>query len=201
MAHADIDTALGAIHGKLDGFVYRTYRGRTFICKKPEFAGPRAPGQLETQATFAEGSAFADLVKADPELRAFYGAAGKRRRNNYRQMAISDYFSVPEIVRFDATDYSPATGGPLKVSALEKVEVARVHVALLAADGTCVLEGEALGIQPHVWDVPPLTTGVPIPVRAVVTAYDRPGNATTKEFPLTGPISPAAAASPASAPG
>lgn len=200
MAHADIDTALGAIHGKLDNHVYRTYRGRTFLQKKPEMPQARAAGQLETQQTFAGGSAYADRVKADPDLLAFYRKAGRSRELNYRQMAIRDYFSAPQVSRFNADDYRAETGGPLKVSALEKVSVARVHIALIAADGTCVLEGEARGIEPWVWDAPALPAGTPMPVRAIVNAYDLPGNVTTREFPLPAPTSPAAAASPASAP-
>jgi len=185
MARARLNPALTSINGNVDGYVYRHYRGRTVIQRKPVFTQPWSEAQAKTRTTFAGGSAFAAKVKADPELRAFYTQAGKRQKLNYRQMAIRDYFNPPTVDGLETYRYSPAKGGELRVDATDALGVARVRYELRDATGAQLAAGDAtLGDVAWSCTLAPAPATAARPFAILITAEDRPGNATSRTFPL-----------------
>ena len=153
--------------------------------RRPTFTKPWSEAQGKTRTTFGGGSQFAATIKADPLLRELYAARGRRRQLNYRQMAIRDYFHAPSVDALLTAGYTAPAGGELVVRASDDFEVVRVILALHAADGNVVAEGDAI-LRDRFWHftVPPSAGGNP-PVNAAVTAFDRPGNSTTRQFPLS----------------
>lgn len=185
MAKAHVNRFLNGLSGTIDDHVFRRHRGKTILQRKPTFTLPRTEAQVATMKTFSEGSKFAALVKADPDLRRRYATRGRKVKLNFRHMAIGDYFHAPTVEHFDADRYTAAGGGTLTIVAADDFEVVRVAVTLHDADDRVVASGDAVG-QRDVWqfEVAPPVGGAKPPVRATVTACDRPGNATTEEFPL-----------------
>jgi hypothetical protein len=184
MAKAHLASFLHGLGGALGDYVYRRHRGGTVLQRRPVFKQPWSAAQQTTRATFGAGSAFAAKIKADPVLRALYAEHGRRRQLNYRQMAIRDYFTPPTIADLRPDGFTPATGGRLCVEAHDDFEVVRVRYVLRAADATLVAEGEAQRTQGWEIVVPPPPAGAPPAANATITAYDRPGNATERTFPL-----------------
>jgi hypothetical protein len=185
MAKVHLNSALNNISGCLGSHVYRRYRKKTVLQRRPVFTQPWSAAQKETRATFGGGSAYAEKIKADPVLRELYKERGRRRLLNYRHMAIRDFFNPPTVGDLDTTGYKAPTGGVLVVHATDDFEVVRVHFALSNAAGADVFAGDATpdGISWR-FTAPPPAPGVAAPVTVVVTAYDRPGNATERKFPL-----------------
>ncbi len=185
MAKAHVNRFLKGLSGTIDGHVFRRHRGKTILQRKPTFTLPRSDGQVATMKTFSEASKFAALVKADPDLRRLYATRGRKVKLNFRHMAIGDYFHAPTVEHFGTGQYTAAGGGTLVILAKDDFEVVRVAVTLHDADAGVVAAGDAVG-QDGVWRfaVASPASGAKRPVRATVTACDRPGNATTEEFPL-----------------
>lgn len=202
MAHVEVNTALGSLHGTLGGHVFRKRGNKTIIQSRYQRTAPIGPGQSRTMRTFGDASQwFRVVVKADPVLHALYRKRGRERRKgrlNSRQMAIRDYFHPPEVDQLDFNHYDPAAGGRLLIHASDDFEVVRVVVTLRDADGAVFSTGDAQAVY-GMWHygAPALPAAGKLPAAAEVTAYDRPGNATTKSFLLVKTESPPAKPVPA----
>lgn len=185
MPKVRLNTALTGISGKIDEYVFKVYRGRTLLSKKPTFTKPWSEGQGDWRKTFSAASGFAALIKEDPELRERYRRRGKRLKLNYRQMALRDYFHPPEIEWLTTTHYRPAEGGTLEIGARDDFEVVAVQVTLRGADGAVILSGDAIPAR-RVWhfDVPVPGPGARNPTAVEISARDRPGNVSTRTFSL-----------------
>lgn len=185
MPTVHLNSALHGVSGHFGDLVYRRYRGRTILQRRARFTQPWSAAQEKTRATFAGGSAYAAQVAADPALRALYAQRGARRRLNFRQMAIRDYFNPPSLGELDRTAYRAGTGGRLAIEACDDFEVVRVSMELHDASGTVTTQSDAAHTG-RFWEcqVPAPATGVSPPRAVTVTAYDRPGNATARRFPL-----------------
>ncbi len=189
MAFVDPNSALTSISGTIDGFVYRRYRGKIVLQRKAVCTRPRAAGQLQAQTVFKAASEYAARVRAEPALHAYYAARGKRSGKNYRAMAMSDFFHPPRIDRLLLGAYSVTQGGELIVEASDNVDVMRVTVALHSVTGEAFHRAEATLRHGRWHCVVPAPAGeTPPPVRLRVTAYDRPGHATTQDFALPGGV-------------
>jgi hypothetical protein len=73
------------------------------------------------------------------------------------------------------------------IDASDDFEVVQVKVALRDAEGGTVFAGEA-SLKQTQWyfNVPPAPAGAKSVAQIEVTAFDRPGNATTRTFLLPG---------------
>ena len=185
MARVRTSGLLGAIAGQIDGYVFKTYRGRTILTKKPAFTSGWSKAQKETRKTFKAASDFSETIKADPELLEAYKAKGRRLRLNYRQMALRDAFNPPSVDALDVSRFKRDAGGTLAITASDDFAVTGVSVAVMDTAGRVLANGEARYAR-GVWhfDVPSAKSTAGAPASAVVTAHDRPGNVTTRTFPL-----------------
>src|ERR1043165_9077063 len=151
MPTVHLNCVLNGISGHFDDLVFRRYRGKTVTQRKPRFTLPWGAGTLRTRNTFAGGSAFAARVGADPVLRAYYHQRGARRQLNFRQMAIRDYFSIPEVCGLRRNGYLPDQGGLVHINAGGKVGLCRLRPAVDAAGGPRLGDGDAPRDPPPLW--------------------------------------------------
>lgn len=184
MAKVNLGSVLHGLSGAIGDQVFRRYRGRTVVQRRPVFTQPWSEAQTETRHTFAGGSRYAAQVKADPALRELYATRGKRRRLNYRQMAIRDFFHAPKVDAVDTSAYQGETGGRLTVRASDDFEVVRVTIALQDPAGNIVATCETAACNSTWQGELPAVAHDPASMKIVVTAFDRPGNATTRAFPV-----------------
>ncbi len=180
-----LNTALASVHGATDGYVYRSYRGKQFVQKKPVFTGDWGAGTVKQRGQFAAAAKWYEtVVKPNPELVALYREKGKAKQLNYRQMALRDFFNPPEVLQ--VVDLS-IRGGPQRLSlgVTDDFEVVRVTAVLRDDTSKVILETEVPAKDANfTLEVPPVVAGAKPPASIEVTAYDRPGNKTTKVFPL-----------------
>jgi hypothetical protein len=183
---AKMHSGLGRISGTIGGFVFKTYRGKTVLSKKPKFTKPWSKAQVATRKTFKAASDYSESVKADPVLREAYRQRGRRLKLNYRQMALRDAFNPPRVDSVDRSRFKPQQGGELVITAFDDFEVIGVQVTLHDSSGRVVASGDATPSHGR-WrfEVPPATSAARAPVSIEVAARDRPGNVTTRTFPLT----------------
>jgi len=159
--------------------------GKTILSKAKKKKGKNykfTQSQLDVQEKFADATAYANSVKADPDMTAAYLAVAKPGQNAHN-LAIRDFYNAPEIHHITAEGYNGKAGQQLVVRATDDFRVYRVTVTIISAEGELIEEGSAiLGRNGVDWYY---TTKVDHPgfkgsiVRAM--AEDLPGNKTAVE--------------------
>jgi hypothetical protein len=194
----DLNSGLEGLHGKADGYVYRKYRGKQIRQKKPTFSGEWGAGTVKQRACFESASKwYEEVVKPDPVLVALYRNKGYKRKLNFRQMAMGDYFNPPRVGGIFWHESVPGQPRKAWLDVRDDFEVVRVVVMLRDADGKLCHETDADRVKDRFYvTLPPETEGAKPPASIEVTAYDRPGNKATRTFELV--LTQNAAATPPS---
>jgi len=91
MAIATFSPAYAPLRGKIGGLVFKHYRDKVVVTRAPVFTKPWSPAQQAGRNRFAEASAYARTVQADPLLRAKYAKISARRGLTIRSAAISAF--------------------------------------------------------------------------------------------------------------
>jgi len=91
MAIATFNPSFTPLRGKVGGLVFKRYRDKVVVTRAPMFSKPWSPAQQAARTRFAEASAYARTVQADPVLRASYALIATRRGLTIRSVAISAY--------------------------------------------------------------------------------------------------------------
>jgi hypothetical protein len=188
MAAADLNASLDSLRGGIGGYVYRRFRGKTVVQRRPTFTRPWTRQQATTRTNFAGASAFAARVKADPDLKPLYVKRGRRLLLNFRQMAIRDYMYAPTVEDINRGDYTAATGGTLRFRAHDDFAVTDVIVVLRDDAGGVLAYGRAVKtLREWRFAVAPPSPGAKRPASGIVTVYDCPGNFAVRTFALGSP--------------
>lgn len=185
MAKTPVNSALGKVHGKLDGWVYRVLEGDTVIARPPTIDPNLEPTEEQeaVRERFRRASLFAKGVFADPARKAAYRDLALRRgfpASRLFAFIVQDYAVPPRVTGIDLQGYQRTPGGVIRVFAADNGEVMSVTVTLKAADGT-VLEAGAAVARDAGWDYAATTVvaaGTPLTIEA--SATDRAGNVTTR---------------------
>lgn len=77
MAKIALNSAITAIHGGIDNWVYRETRDGNILGRRPARIGPPSVSQLEVRDRFRLAAAYARTVLADPALAPRYAAAAE----------------------------------------------------------------------------------------------------------------------------
>lgn len=185
MAKTPVNSGLEQVRGRVGAWVYRLLEGETIIAPRPRRITDDNPteGQKTVRERFRRGAAYARAIFADPVRKADYlRLAGRRGVPPSRLFGfiVQDYARPPEITAVDVADYRRAGGGAVRVYAADDGEVELVTVAIKAADGTVLEEGDAVAVDAF-WRFPNAVAapaGEPVTIEA--TAIDRAGNRTVK---------------------
>jgi len=169
MAKVKRNPILEGLSGSLGDVVFRhTKKGKTIICKKPDFSNRQfSQDQLTHQ----------DKVK----LAAAYGVANKRNpiyvkkaegtdKNAYN-IAFKDWFHAPVLHGLQCHN------GRLRVDVTDDVKVALVTITILDLEGNILERGDAEQWYGAYWEYQPVKKG-----RIRVEACDLPGNLAQHEF-------------------
>jgi len=162
-----------------DQFVIRRTRsGKTIIANKPHFVEDRvfSPAQRTHQDSFREASSYAKRAQD------VYIQKAKETDSIAYNLAISEWFGRPQILEIDVKGWTGTPGQSIRVKARDNFKVARVTVAIRAAEGKTLEAGEAVpsaGGSPW-WTY---TTQARVTLTATPTvagtAQDLPGNTDT----------------------
>jgi hypothetical protein len=185
MAKTPVNSGLEQVRGRIGGWVYRLLEGETIIATRPRRATEDRPSdeQKAVRERFRRAATYARSIYADPVRKAAYLELAARRgvpASRLFGFIVGDYARPPEVTTLDVTDYRRAGGGAVRVYATDDGEVELVSVAVKAADGTVLEEGDAVAVDAF-WrfsNAVAVPAGAPVTVEA--TAIDRAGNRTVK---------------------
>lgn len=188
MGKSPVNTALGALRGKIDDWVYRQLEGETVVTRRPRRTDTEPTGaQVDVRRKFRQAATYARAVFADAVRKQSYLELALRRGfpgSRLFAFIVQDFAKGPEVVSIDAERYHRQIGDTLLVDAEDNGEVTGVTVAVKAADGTVIESGPAVKVDAF-WRYT-ATTLVPAEdaVTIEATAFDRAENKGVKTLEL-----------------
>ena len=184
MAKVELKSALSALRGRMDNWVYRRTRYGTSVGKRPIFSVAPTAAQLAVRQRFRLAAAYAKSALLDPALRSRYEIAARARALSASSVALTDYLTLPVVDAIDTSGYHGRVGDVIKVTAFDDFEVAGVTVAVRDGEGAILMQGAAV-LQDGRWSyaaTAAIQVGEDVTIEAVAT--DRPGHTGSRSLPL-----------------
>ena len=183
MAKVELNSALSALRGTMDNWVYRRSRDGTTVGRRPVFTGAPTAAQRAVREKFRLAAAYARSALLDPALRARYESAARSSRMNVGAFAITDFLTPPVVDAIDVTGYHGRVGDVIKVSAFDDFEVTGVTVTVRDGEGAVMMQGAAVLVEGR-WSFS-ATVGIGIGEEVTVEAVatDRPGHTGSRTLP------------------
>ena len=153
MSEVDLNATVDGYRGSIGNLVFKKYKGRIIVCRKPRFTKPPSPLQVAERANFSEAVAYARGVKADPAARAFYEPIARERDTCVYWLAIKDFRRAPSIQPLDLSNYKGRCGDIIVIQAVDVIGLAEMTVSIVAQDGTPIESGDAVeqGVRSGKW--------------------------------------------------
>ena len=186
MAKVKLNPILEGVRGKVGDLVFKSYNDEVLIARKPDQSSIEpSSAQIAQRERFSQAVLYGKTVMADPETKAIYEAAARRKGKPVFSLTVADFFKAPSVDLVDLGNYAGAPGDEIHIRASDDFAVSRVMVAISDADGNAIESGEAsqaLGewVYTATEAVSPGTV-----VRILVTAVDRPGGTGEREQEVT----------------
>lgn len=148
MTEVNLNPTVDGYRGSIGRLVFRKYKGRTIVAKKPVRTGQRSPAELAQQERFKEAVSYAKSVLADPDARAFYEPVAQQREISVYAAAMRDFLKKPTIKPFNLTKYKGRVGDVIEIRATDDIGLADLDVTIDAQDGTLIESGKAVETAP-----------------------------------------------------
>jgi hypothetical protein len=144
MTEANLNATVEGYRGAIGKLVFRNYKGRTIVSRKPVVTKEPTQGQLAHRERFKDAVAFAKSAMASPALRAFYEPIAKARDITVYALAVADYLKTPEFKYVELENYKGRVGDTIMIKVVDDIGMANVDVSLSAQDGTPIESGPAV---------------------------------------------------------
>ena len=153
MSEVDLNPTVDGYRGSIGRLVFRKYKGRTIVGKKPVRTKEQGMDELARQERFKEAVAYAKSVLADPLAREFYAPIALQRDISVYNVALGDFLKLPEIKPLNLTRYKGQIGDIIQIRATDDIGLADLTVKITAQDGTPIEEGQAVesGLRTGKW--------------------------------------------------
>lgn len=190
MTEVNLNETVNGYRGSIGRLVFKRYKGRTIVSRKPIITKEPTPGQLAQRQRFKQAVAFAKSAVASPGLRAFYEPLAKARDISIYSLAVGDFLHTPEFQYVDLSGYKGQVGDTIVIQVEDDLGMASVDVSLSAQDGTPIESGQAVeeGVRSGKWvytATAPVAIGSDIFIE--VKGADHAGNKTEiSENPIIG---------------
>ncbi len=183
MAKRRINPSFTDITGKIGDLVHYTRNGKALTRRTPVRTKPPRAGELVNQSRFRQAQIFAKAALTVPAQRARYEKAAAGLDASAYNMAVSDYYHVPEVGDVDISGYRGKSGELIRVRVEEgRIGAAEVRVAIASPAETILEEGTASverdGVTWWYGAQRDLAPGQALWI--TVTAFDQPGHRATK---------------------
>jgi hypothetical protein len=154
MAHVKSNDITEGLSGRLGKLIFRTYKGKTYVARRPSKPKKESEDQRNTRSKFKLATQYAKQMMADPERKAYYTDKAKELAlPNAYTAAITDYMRKPEIHGIDASKYKGTPEDPITIHASKKgFKLARVSVVVTSADDVVLEQGTAEYMDAGVWN-------------------------------------------------
>ena len=151
MAKIELHETLGALRGKIDGWVYRKQDGQTIVApyRAPKTRTPSA-AQKEARARFQAAHAYAAEVLSDPLRRRVYQKLGAERKRPPNALLAANFLTPPEIDFIESSGYTGREGSEIRIVVFDPIAVATVTVAIRGPNGA-VIESDEATSENGVW--------------------------------------------------
>ena len=178
MARVRKNVLLEGLAGMVGGQLVfkRDKAGRTIVTNRPHFDEDRkfSASQLTQQARFREAMAYA---KEASQTQAVYAEKAAGTSKTAYNVAVADWFHMPEVGEIDLSGYTGAAGEVIRARVTDDVAVAQVTIVIATSAGEVVEQGR-MNHEQGVWYAYTTTAGCPAgPARVMVTGLDLPGHA------------------------
>lgn len=146
MTEVNLNPTVDGYRGSIGRLVFKRYKGRTIVARKPvRTAGP-SEAELAQQERFREAVAYAKSVLADDAARAFYEPIALQRDLSVYSLAVGDYLKVPTIKPLDLSNYQGRIGDTIVIRATDDIGLADLDVKISAQTGDLIEQGKAIEI-------------------------------------------------------
>jgi len=177
MAKVDDNIITEGLSGRLGKkLVFRKGRaGTTIVSIRAKFSGDRefTEDQLSHQELFKTAIAYAKKAKSQP----IYKKLARGTESNSFNVAVADWFSQPQVMDIDPTQWTGEVGQIIRIQAQDEVMLATVSVLIQDANGNILEQGEAVPFEDLWWYY---TTTSQLAqsstLQVVATAQDLPGS-------------------------
>ena len=166
--------------GKLGNLiVFRNKGGKTFVATAPSKpSGERTEVQKAHRKRFQEAAVYGQGVVADPDKKAGYETAGKKKGLSAYNVAVADFLKAPDILEINVSNYTGAVGDTIVVIVKDNFKVETVTVDIANADGSEVESGAATpDASRTIWTYTAKAANASLAGdKITIRAYDVPGN-------------------------
>ena len=145
MPEVNLNETVDGYRGSIGRLVFRKYRGRTIVGRKPKSEKPPTEAQLAHRERFKEAASFGKSAMADPALLAFYGPLALKRDISVYALAMGDFLKLPRIKPLRLSKYKGNVGDVIEIRATDDIGLADLDVRIVA-HGTLIEQGKALEI-------------------------------------------------------
>ena len=144
MSDVELNPTVDGYRGSIGRLVFKRYKGRTIVAKKPVRAKELSPVELARQETFRDAVAYAKSVLADPIAREFYKPIALQREISVYALAMGDFLKKPYIKPLDLSSYKGNIGDTISIRVVDNIGLADLDVKIDAQDGTPIESGKAV---------------------------------------------------------
>jgi hypothetical protein len=179
MSEVNLNPTVDGYRGSIGRLVFKRYKGRTIVARKPVRTKEPSPAELAQRERFRDAVSYAKSVLADPALLQFYKPIAMQRNLSVYTVAMGDYLKVPTIEPLDLSSYKGRVGDPISLRAKDDIGLAALDVKLVSGQGALIEQGAAVetGAGSGKWiytATAPVALGADIFVE--VTGVDHAGN-------------------------
>ncbi len=180
------DLVMGSSGRFGDQLVYRQRGGKTIVARRPKKKTvPASEHQLKVQELFAEAVLYAKTVISDEAKKAVYQAKAKPYKSAYL-LALSDFLRVPEIRKYNVSDYAGQIGDQISIRVFDDFKVEWVKLIIKDRTDNTIEEGLAMPSENMVDWIYTVTAANPnfSGTKLIISAADMPGNTSIQEVIL-----------------
>jgi hypothetical protein len=154
MSEVDLNPTVDGYRGSIGRLVFRKYKGRTIVGKKPVRTKEQGTEELARQERFKEAVAYAKSVLANPAALEFYKPIALQRDISVYNVAMGDFLKLPEIKPLRLSKYRGNIGDVIEIRVTDDTGLADLDVSIRAQDGTLIEQGKAmeLGAGSGIWN-------------------------------------------------
>ena len=130
ISDVELNPTVDGYRGSIGRLVFKRYKGRTIVGKKPVRTKELTPGQLAHTEHFKEAVAYAKSVLANPSAREFYRPIAFQRDISIYNCALGDYLKVPTIKPLNLTQYKGRVDDAIEIKVVDDIGLADLEVVL-----------------------------------------------------------------------
>ena len=144
MSEVELNPTVDGYRGSIGRLVFKRYKGRTIVGKKPVRTKEAGMEQLARQERFKEAVAYAKSVLANPALREFYKPIAFQRDISIYACALGDFLKLPHIKPLNLDNYQGRISDTIAIRATDDIGLAELEVKISAQDGRLIERGNAV---------------------------------------------------------